>query len=243
MNYKIIFSFLFATVTVFLFQNCQSSTESRFAEALKSTSASTSNSSTAGLSSNSTQSSSSGGTDATTTLKVSATSSASAQTDCSKSDATVSQQIVNVGADILVCAEYKLDMPTTSKRYGEFYNCDSSEKFKTPPSSWAYNQIDRSWSAPIEQLRNHAYIVPGTYRIVIKDNVGSVYRSNDIVVRKAGSENCFASTATMPTSGTSCSWSGIVIGPEASPTASCTKNNVGAKAVNDRGTQFTCVCR
>lgn len=233
---------MFATVTVFLFQNCQSSTESRFAEALKSSSSSLANGSS-GLTSNSTQSSGSGDSQATGTLKLSAFASSSAQTDCSKADATISQQIVNVGADILVCAEYKLDMPSSSKRYGEFYNCDSSEKFKTPPLTWAYNQLDRSWSAPTELLRNHAYIVPGTYRIVIKDNVGNVYRSNDIVVRKAGAENCFASMATAPTSGTSCSWSGIVAGPEVAPTASCTKNSVGAKAVNDRGTQFTCVCR
>lgn len=250
MNFKVISTFVFATITVFLFQNCQDASQANFkADALRSSSsaqASENTNTTEATSSSNNQLSSLANN---TTLKITASSTTGAQTDCSRDDASISQEILNAGADILVCAEFKLDMPSTSKRFGESFLCDSTYKFTLPPAAWKYDQAKRSWSAPIEKLKNHPYLVPGSYRIVIKDNTGAIYRSEEVKVKKANSESCFTSSTssgtTSPSSstGTSCYWSGIVIGPEATPSSTCSANTVGAKGTNDRGTQFTCVCR
>lgn len=248
MNLRVISTFAFATVTVFLFQNCQEASQANF-------SASNLSSGSSALASENTNSLQSAGTNnnqiysasSNTSLKILAASTNGAQADCSRDDAALSQEIINAGADILVCAEFKLDMPTTSKRYGETFFCDSANKFKIPPATWVYNQANRSWVAPIEKLRNHSYIVPGSYRLVVKDNTGSIHRSDEVKVKKANSENCYASTSVASGStgstGTSCQWSGIVAGPEATPTKPCSISTVGNRATNDRGTWFTCVCR
>lgn len=132
--------------------------------------------------------------DASDELLVMASSSSSAQTDCSRQDATVSQEIRHADSDIRICTEYELDMPLGSSRYGETYSCDSDSKFNSPSSDWTYNSSTRKWTTPTISLRNDPYIVPGTYRLYAKDSSGNVASSNSVVVARGGYEDCSPSS-------------------------------------------------
>lgn len=125
-------------------------------------------------------------------LKVNLVSSPGAQLDCSRDDATMSQEIINAGADILICAEYKLGVSAKNKRYNEQYQCDTSTKFNLPDSSWVYNQQTRSWKSGVTRLRNNQHIVPGSYTLVVKDHIGQIYKSESAKVVRSGSDNCDA---------------------------------------------------
>lgn len=124
------------------------------------------------------------------------TANAMAGSDCSNASANMSVQIQNAGSDILICQEFVLDMPAGNSRYGESYNCDSSNKFVTPGSSWSYDQANKKWSHPQINLKNHEIYVPGSYKLVVKNAQGVIYKSAAAVIKKQGSGNCFAAAAT-----------------------------------------------
>lgn len=133
---------------------------------------------------------------ATESLKVVHQASYAAQVDCSRKDATLKSEVTNAGSDILVCSEYRLEMPSQSKRYGEFYKCDSPSKFVKPPTGWNYNLSDRKWSVNTAYLQNHAFIVPGDYILAVMDNQGKIHRSYAANIRKSGAENCLVAAST-----------------------------------------------
>lgn len=164
--------------------------------------------------------------------------------DCSLADSSYSYQIDQAGTDILLCQEYTLDMPAGSPRRGEKKLCDDPSKFTTPSAEWIYNTADRRWNKDT-QTRNHTYLVPGDYTLVVKDNQGKIFRSNLLRIRHYGYSNCMAPN----TSGTggsatsvSCSWSGEDFSPAQPPTSACNQNRKNVKEFGASGIEYTCVC-
>lgn len=163
-------------------------------------------------------------------LKVNNYATPAAQTDCSSPDAIISQDVQNSDANITVCAQFELDMPASSHRYGQKYYCDSPEKFVRPPGSWVYDSANRRWLIPTEKLTNHAYLVPGKFWTVIKDAQGNVILSNPIVIKRTNNENCLVAAASGSSSsgggsgsssGSSGGSSGSSSGSSSTPTRTC----------------------
>ncbi|KHD89452.1 MAG: hypothetical protein OM95_03555 [Bdellovibrio sp. ArHS] len=180
-------------------------------------------------------------------IVVNGASTEAARVDCSLAGAAIINQTVqNAPMDVQVCSEYTLDMPPGHPRYGESFKCDSASKFRYLFPEWSYNSATRTFTHPtaVFNLSGNPVIVPGTYRTVVRDPAtGKVFQSANIVVKRPGYGDCAIGSKNYGGStGTRCSWSGIVAGPESSPTASCSTANKGAKATNDRGTVFTCQC-
>lgn len=230
------------TISIFslLFQNCETRL-STFDDASK---IKTTNSSQANNSQADTQSNIAASADkAIDTLKVTHQSSYAAQTDCSRADATLKSEVTNAGSDILVCSEYRLEMPTQSKRFGEFYKCDSPSKFVKPPSVWNYNLNDRKWSVDLAYLQNHAFIVPGDFTLVVMDNQGQVHRSSIAKIRKSGAENCLVTSSVNPPTTPSCRIQTATGELDFSPSLvgkSCSSNS-DAAIVNSNG-WYICKC-
>lgn len=146
----------------------------------------------------------------TNLLKVSYLASATASTDCSKGDAKLTLEVSNAGSDILVCPEYSLDMPTGHPRKGETFKC-GNDNFVVPPTSWKYDAGARKWTAS-EVVSNSAYLVPGSFYVVVKDNQGNIYKSGAAVLKRSGYANCQVNSSAYTNK--RCAWSGgIVIGP------------------------------
>lgn len=211
------------------------------------------------------------GMDTSTTgssMKVVVYATPAAQNDCSSPDAVISSEVQNAGSDIRVCPEYILDMPAGSARAGEKYHCDSDDKFVKPPTSWVYDSAASRWQVPTEKLTNHAYLVPGSYWIKVKDSQGRVSVSNAMVIKRAKATNCLVQSSInsggsggspaagsgsnsqpSPTPVRSCNWSGgIVIGPTPNYAVahgrSCVVGNE-TYTYTENGTvyNYSCVCR
>ncbi len=168
-----------------------------------------------------------------------------AQSDCSQKGAVIATRVENTPANILTCAEFVLDMPAGHPRQNEQFFCDSPQKFKAPDSSWTYDASGRVWKMVQDPypINGSAFLVPGTYWLVVKDHTGSIHRSNPMRIARKGYPHCQAVSSGTPTNTPRCQWSGIVAGPEEQPTQSCSTSNVGATARNTRGTVFTCECK
>lgn len=197
----------------FLFQNCQETSGDNFSKNSvgknsNTTELSSSSSSQAQVSSSSFPSNPVANSEVSNTLKVSYLANGSTSTDCSKSDSVLNLEVTNAGSDILVCPEYDLDMPANHPRKGESFRC-SSNNFVVPPSTWTYDSGNRKWTAS-EVVSNSAYLVPGSFYVVVKDNQGKIYKSAAAVIKRTGYANCQTSSAVYKR----CAWSGgIVIGP------------------------------
>lgn len=178
-------------ISSLLFQNC----EARLSTYEKATSfQSASNSESMNPQDEHTTNFSASPNNATEDLKAIHQTSYAAQIDCSRIDATLKSEVNNAGSDILVCSEYTLAMPNQSQRFGEFYKCDSPNKFVRPPIGWRYNLTEKKWTADLIYLQNHAFLVPGDYTLAVMDNQGKIYRSSPAVIRKSGSENCLVNS-------------------------------------------------
>lgn len=179
-------------------------------------------------------------------IKVFSTNSLSR--DCSLADSNYSYQIDQAGTDIVLCQEYTLDMPSGSPRRGEKKICDDPTQFTTPSADWIYNTADRQWTKNT-QTRNHTYLVPGDYTLVVKDNQGKIFRSNLLRIRHYGYSNCMmatsnnnSSTNSGAKSSVSCSWSGEDFSPAQPPTSACSESKVSVKEFGASGIEYTCVC-
>ena len=172
-------------------------------------------------------------------LAVNSIVSDAAMMDCSRPDAKARTEITNADGAITLCAEYFV-------RDGRKNLCDSPSKFSAPAADWTYIAAEHKWVNET-LLQNSPYMLPGAFIVVARDRNGVVTRGNLIAIdRPNNAMNCFVqgSTATSASSsGTSCAWSAIVIGPEEGPSAACTSANRGSTATNSRGTVFTCACR
>ncbi|MBL7542737.1 MAG: hypothetical protein JNL11_02925 [Bdellovibrionaceae bacterium] len=262
MKYKNILILIISTSALgLLFQNCQGV---NFKNAASTTSPSSSlsrtQSSTSSIVDSSEASStieSNEGIDSVA-LKVDHITSAVTQSDCSKPNSTITTTISNAGSDILVCPEYSLDMPAGHPRNGESAICRDKD-FVKPPASWVYNHGDKKWTSS-ENVNNSPYLVPGSYRIAVKDNQGRIYRSGTAVVKRAGYANCLASASPSASTSSSassaatktkqCNWSGgIVIGP--TPNYAIANNQVCQKGtetyrfVDSAGAvhNYQCICQ
>jgi hypothetical protein len=162
--------------------------------------------------------------------------------DCSLADSSYSYQIDQAGTDILLCQEYTLDMPVGSPRRGEKKLCTDPSQFTTPSADWVYNTADRRWNKNT-QTRNHSYLVPGDYILVVKDNQGKIFRSNLLRVRHYGYSNCMTpSSSGSSTTSITCSWSGDDFSPAQPPTSDCNQNRANVKELGASGVEYTCVC-
>lgn len=178
-------------------------------------------------------------------LKVSYLANGSTSSDCSKSDSILSLEVTNAGSDILVCPEFNLDMPAGHPRKGESYACTNSNSFVVPPSSWKYDSGARKWTAT-EVVSNSAYLVPGSFYVVVKDNQGKIYKSAAAVIKRVGYANCQTSSAPYK----KCNWSGgIVIGPTPNyaitTNQSCQYGTERYRHVDEYGNvyNFQCICQ
>ncbi len=147
------------------------------------------------------------------------TASSQASLDCSQPGATLRAVVSNSDRDILVCSEYILDeLPKNDPRYNEKFTCTDAD-FVQPPKNWVYNRDPRidakTWLAS-ETVTNSAYLVPGTFRYVVKTADGEIYKSPEVKIRRPGYAHCQPQQAQPVRSAGSrrCAWSGgIVIGP------------------------------
>ena len=197
----------------FLFQNCQEVSGENFSKNSVGTTANTTDQASTSNSQSQQGSSSQFPTGLVTSsenslLKVSYLASGTASSDCSKGDAKLTLEVSNAGSDILVCAEYNLDMPAGHPRKGETFKC-ANDNFVVPPTSWKYDSGARKWTAS-EVVSNSAYLVPGSFYVLVKDNQGNVYKSAAAVIKRPGYANCQINSSAYKR----CAWSGgIVIGP------------------------------
>lgn len=157
-------------------------------------------------------------------------------------------RVEGADSDIKLCAEYILDMPPGSARFGEKNLCNDPSKFGPPAEDWLYNADLRIWHTSDSALPNHPVWVPGTYYLVAMNRNGDIVKSPAIVIKRQNAANCWASSGGTPTTspvvGQSCAWSGnsIVAGPVAGPTQTCSQTNKGATTTVE-GRTYTCVCR
>ena len=182
---------------------------------------------------------------ASSTNMVLLTASNSAKMDCSSDDATLTTEVLNSESNVLVCLEHILDMPVGSPRYGEKSLCDVASKFANPPSSWIYNGVGRKWMIPVERLKNNSILVPGSYRLFIKDRLGNITSSQAAVVKKTNAVNCFAGSGAGGGSTGACAWTQLSIGGgqmPRPPTATCNVQTAWSTAIDGNGIQQTCVC-
>lgn len=172
-------------------------------------------------------------------------SSPDAQADCSRDGATMHQSIKNAGVDVRICAEFVL---SAKGRVGETNLCDNPNKFSAiNPTDYVYDAGTKTWSlrAGDIKLKNHAFVVPGMYRVAILDDKGVLYKSNDVFVVKSQSANCSPSAVVAPAPvAKTCSWSAFVVGGTSpvKPADVCSLSSVGAKA-QASGYSWTCVCQ
>lgn len=251
MKYKSVLIVIIATSTLgLLFQNCQ---DVAFKNADSGGSLTQSSSRTPALSSaieSSTEASSTiqSNSGSVAVLKAEYLSSTQAQSDCSQPGSLVTLSISNAGSDILVCPEYTLDLPAGHPRRGESVTCQGKD-FVKPPISWVYNHSSSQWTAN-EIVSNSNYLVPGSYKVAVKDNQGKVYRSTAAVIKRSGYANCIASSEAPSASVKQCSWSGgIVIGPTpnyANATNQvCRRGNETYRHVDSSGNvhNYNCICQ
>ncbi len=180
-------------------------------------------------------------------LKINLTASSEAQIDCSSAGAKFTTEILNSGVDVLVCLQDILDMPPTSPRFQEKYLCDDTKKFGPVPKTWKYELGNRRWVIPVEVLKNHSFLVPGSYTLFVKDNQGKIYQSSAAVVKKSGSSNCNDTSGTPGGNSSSsgqCHWSALAIGGSAlnPPKSACTESIAWSKAIDGNGIEQTCMC-
>lgn len=170
-----------------------------------------------------------------------------AQNDCSLSSASFQMEFHNVDKDMLVCNEFILDLPKTSRRYGESYACDQDSKFVTliNKTSWVYDAEKRTYifnrNDALDFIRK--VVVPGMYRSVFKDKNGVVYYSSWGVFKRAGGENCSPNNNQVspppPTGTLSYEWIAITAGPVPQPTEGCNAFSVNRRVVHN-GYTWTC---
>lgn len=233
----------------FLFQNCQEVSGDNFSKNSIGKNASTtdqasSSNSQVQVSSSSFPTDPVSGPDTSTTLKVSYLAAGSTSIDCSKADSVLNLEVTNAGSDILVCSEYDLDMPAGHPRKGESYAC-TSNSFVVPPASWKYDSGARKWIAS-EVVSNSAYLVPGSFYVVVKDNQGKIYKSAAAVIKRSGYANCQTNSAAYKR----CAWSGgIVIGPTPNyaivTNQSCQYGNETYRHTDASGNvyNYKCICQ
>jgi hypothetical protein len=248
MTFKNILILIISTSALgLLFQNCQGA---NFKNAGFSTSPSSSSSTQSSTSSSlglSGSSSAIQSNEESESLKVDHITSAMAQTNCSQPNSTITTTISNAGSDILVCPEYSLDLPAGNPRKGESVTCRDND-FVKPPANWAYNYGDKKWTGS-ENVNNSLYLVPGSYRVAVKDNQGRVYRSGLAIIKRTGYSNCLVSSAASSPA-KQCNWSGeIVIGPTPNYAIAnnqvCQNGNETYRFVDSAGVahNYQCICR
>lgn len=167
----------------------------------------------------------------------------SAKTDCSAADAAFTGSVLNADPDLKACAEFVLDVPKTSSRYGEFRYCTNDADFTSLSGNpdWYYTSSDRSWRLTGDgtvRTRN-SYFVPGVYRMVVMDSKGAKYYSSFAEVKRPGSADCMENPAPRPVT---CSWLGFVYGPLIPPSQPCSAANQGQQ-VNKDNVTYTCTCQ
>ncbi|MBL7542518.1 MAG: hypothetical protein JNL11_01820 [Bdellovibrionaceae bacterium] len=251
MKYKNILIVIIATSTLgLLFQNCQDvafkSADAGGSSTLSSSRTSMLSSSVESSTEDSSTVQSNSGSGAV--LKADHVSSMQTQSDCSQSGSTITLTISNAGSDILVCQEYTLDLPAGHPRRGESFTCQDKD-FVKPPMSWIYSHSSSQWTAK-EIVNNSNYLVPGSYKVAVKDNQGKIYRSTTAVIKRSGYANCIASASVPSVSVKQCSWSGgIVIGPTpnyANATNQvCRVGNETYRHVDSSGNvhNYSCICQ
>ena len=105
------------------------------------------------------------------------------------------QTVRNVSQNVKFCADFVL---TATDRAGETYSCDNISKFNPPsPNTFSYDAATRTWNVigGFTRLKDHGFIVPGNYRLVVLDEYGGIYKSDAIIVRKAGAARCSSGAA------------------------------------------------
>lgn len=127
-------------------------------------------------------------------VSVVASSNTTSRTDCSRSTASFSVDINNVEKDISSCMEYVFSVPTTSPLHGKSYFCDSANKFTkmTSLSSWYYTSQQHKWYFVTNNALSfiRANVVPGQYRVVVKNTDGQIHKSGWMTFNRAGKDNC-----------------------------------------------------
>jgi hypothetical protein len=137
--------------------------------------------------------------------------------DCSSETSLIEVQVKNAKNDFWACLEHKLDVPKTSKRYGEVSSCDHPSKFVSlaKHQDYIFDEIKSVWKLKSGHIKTRGDLfVPGYYRMLVLDSQNQSYASRWFYLGRPGYANCSATASqSAPVGsqpvfgpGTTCNW-------------------------------------